>query len=134
MELAGYRFDVICADIAEIVPENAQPHEVVMSLALQKAQAMLRALSGRSHKVYTGVAIICCGKVKNFFDETDVEFYPLSDGEIREYVATGEPMDKAGAYGIQGRGSVLVKKINGDFFNVMGLPIAKVYREMTDYV
>lgn len=169
MELAGYRFDVICADIAEIVPENAQPHEVVMSLALQKAQAvandhpeavvigsdtvvalngrilgkphsvgeaceMLRALSGRSHKVYTGVAIICCGRVKNFFDETDVEFYPLSDGEIREYVATGEPMDKAGAYGIQGRGSVLVKKINGDFFNVMGLPIAKVYREMTDYV
>ena len=161
MELAGYRFDVICADIAEIAPENAQPHEVVMSLALQKAQAVATdhpeavvigsdtvvALDGRilgkphseeeackSHKVYTGVAIICGGRVKNFFDETDVEFYPLSDGEIREYVATGEPMDKAGAYGIQGKGSVLVKKINGDFFNVMGLPIAKVYREMSDYV
>ena len=169
MELAGYDFEVICADIVEVVPENAQPQDVVMSLALQKAQAvaaeyenavvvgsdtvvaldgkilgkphseqeaceMLRSLSGRTHKVFTGVAIVGGGKVENFFDETDVEFYPLDDGEIRKYVATGEPMDKAGAYGIQGKGAVLVKKINGDFFNVMGLPISKLYREMNDFV
>ena len=56
------------------------------------------------------------------------------EDEIKKYVATGEPMDKAGAYGIQGKGSVLVKKINGDFFNVMGLPIARLYREMSDFV
>lgn len=169
MELAGYDFEVICADIVEVVPEEAMPQEVVMSLALQKAQAvaaehkeavvigsdtvvaldgkilgkphseqeaceMLRLLSGRTHKVFTGVAIVCGGKVKNFFDETDVEFYSLGDDEIKKYVATGEPTDKAGAYGIQGKGSVLVKRINGDFFSVMGLPIAKLYREMSDFV
>ena len=77
----------------------------------------------------------CMGKgFKNFFDETDVEFYSLGDDEIKKYVATGEPTDKAGAYGIQGKGSVLVKRINGDFFSVMGLPIAKLYREMSDFV
>lgn len=169
MELAGYDFEVICADIVEVVPEEAMPQKVVMSLALQKAQAvaaehkeavvigsdtvvaldgkilgkphseqeaceMLRSLSGRTHKVFTGVAIVCGGKVKNFFDETDVEFYSLGDDEIKKYVATGEPTDKAGAYGIQGKGSVLVKRINGDFFSVMGLPIAKLYREMSDFV
>lgn len=169
MELAGYDFEVICADIVEAVPENVQPQEVVMSLALQKAQAvaaenedavvvgsdtvvaldgkilgkphseseaceMLRLLSGRTHKVFTGVAVVGDGKAKNFFDETDVEFDPLGEDEIKKYVATGEPMDKAGAYGIQGKGSVLVKRINGDFFNVMGLPIAKLYREMSDFV
>ena len=169
MTLAGFRFDVICADIDEIVPEKAMPQEVVMSLALQKAQAvakdhrksavvgsdtvvaldgkilgkprsekeaveMLRSLSGRIHKVYTGVAIICGEKVTSFFEETEVEFYPLTDQEILDYVATGEPMDKAGAYGIQGRGAVLVKRINGDYFNVMGLPISKVYRELKDCV
>ena len=167
MTLAGFRFDVICADIDEIVPEKALPQEVVMSLALQKAQAvakdhcksavvgsdtvvaldgkilgkprsekeaaeMLRSLSGRIHKVYTGVAIVCGEKVTSFFEETEVEFYPLTDQEILDYVATGEPMDKAGAYGIQGRGAVLVKRINGDYFNVMGLPISKVYRELKD--
>lgn len=169
MKLAGYDFEVICADIVEAVPENVQPQEVVMSLALQKAQAvaaenedavvvgsdtvvaldgknlgkphseseaceMLRLLSGRTHKVFTGVAVVGDGKEKSFFDETDVEFYSLGEDEIKKYVATGEPMDKAGAYGIQGKGSVLVKKINGDFFNVMGLPIAKLYREMSDFV
>lgn len=169
MELAGYDFEVICADIVEVVPEDVQPQEVVMSLALQKAKAvaaehkdaivvgsdtvvaldgkilgkphseheaceMLCSLSGKTHKVFTGVAIVCGDKAKSFFDETDVEFYPLSDDEIKRYVATGEPMDKAGAYGIQGKGSVLVKKINGDFFNVMGLPIAKLYREMSEFV
>ena len=100
----------------------------------KEAVEMLRSLSGRIHKVYTGVAIVCGEKVTSFFEETEVEFYPLTDQEILDYVATGEPMDKAGAYGIQGRGAVLVKRINGDYFNVMGLPISKVYRELKDCV
>ena len=61
-------------------------------------------------------------------ERTEVTFYPLSEGEIQSYVATGEPMDKAGAYGIQGRGALLVKGIDGDYYNVMGLPIARVAR------
>ena len=69
-------------------------------------------------------------KVNSFCEITRVEFYPLSDREIEEYIATGEPFDKAGAYGIQGKGSVLVKRIEGDFFNVMGLPVARLKREL----
>ena len=71
--------------------------------------------------------------MKSFFDETAVHFYKLSDEEICAYIATGEPMDKAGAYGIQGRGCTLVQRIEGDFFNVVGFPIAKIYREMRDF-
>lgn len=168
MEIAGYEFEVECADIIETVPENVTPDAVVMSLALQKACAisknkreaivvgsdtvvaldgkilgkphstaeavkMLHSLSGKTHKVYTGVAIVNGEKIKNFYDETEVEFYPLTDAEIEKYVASGEPMDKAGAYGIQGKGSLLVKGIHGDYFNVMGLPISKLYREMKSF-
>lgn len=93
---------------------------------------MLRMLSGRSHTVCTGVALIKGDKAKNFCDETEVEFHKLSDEEIEAYVKTGEPMDKAGAYGIQGKGCVLVKRINGDYFNVVGLPVSRVYRELGD--
>lgn len=92
------------------------------------AHAMLRALSGRKHFVYTGVAVAENGKVRSFVEETEVEFYELSDETIDDYIATGEPMDKAGAYGIQGKGSVLIKGITGDYFNVMGLPVAKTAR------
>ena len=91
---------------------------------------MLRALSGKAHTVITGCAIISNGEMTTFSDHTRVEFYPLSDREILDYIATGEPFDKAGAYGIQGRGCVLVKRIEGDFFNVMGLPVARLKREM----
>ena len=97
------------------------------------AEKMLGNLSGKTHKVCTGVAIIGREKTKNFCETTEVEFHDLSDAEIAEYVKTGEPMDKAGAYGIQGRGCVLVKCINGDYFNVVGLPVSKVYRELGDF-
>lgn len=93
---------------------------------------MLRMLSGRSHTVCTGVALIKGDKIKNFCDETEVEFHTLSDKEIEAYVSTGEPMDKAGAYGIQGKGCVLVKRINGDYFNVVGLPVSRVCKESGD--
>lgn len=92
------------------------------------AHAMLKALSGKKHFVYTGVAVAENGVVRSFVDKTEVEFYELSDETIEKYIETLEPMDKAGAYGIQGKGSVLVKGIHGDYFNVMGLPVAKTAR------
>ncbi|MBQ3501106.1 MAG: septum formation inhibitor Maf [Oscillospiraceae bacterium] len=92
------------------------------------AHAMLRALSGKKHFVYTGVAVAEKGEVRSFVQKTEVEFYELSDETIDRYIETGEPMDKAGAYGIQGKGSVLVKGISGDYFNVMGLPVAETAR------
>lgn len=98
-----------------------------------EAKEMLKLLSGKTHKVYTGVAIISDEKNVSFYEETEVEFYELTDREIADYVATGEPMDKAGAYGIQGKGCVLIKRINGDYFNVVGLPVARLYRELGDF-
>jgi len=94
------------------------------------AVRMLRQLSGREHMVITGVCIQKNVRQIGFAEQTRVQFHPLSDDEIARYVATGEPMDKAGAYGIQGRGAVLVQGIVGDFYNVMGLPIARVVREL----
>ena len=91
---------------------------------------MLRSLSGKIHSVYTGVTIIKGENTDTFFEKTDVEFYDLSDEEIADYISTGEPMDKAGAYGIQGYGALLVKKISGDFFNVVGLPVGKLNCEL----
>jgi septum formation protein len=92
------------------------------------AKAMLRLLSGNVHQVYTGYCVIKGTEVITGHECTSVEFYPLKDADIDAYIATGEPMDKAGAYGIQGRGALLVKRIDGDFYNVMGLPIGKINR------
>lgn len=94
------------------------------------AKRMLALLSGKVHSVYTGVCIVSGGKRSEFYQKTDVKFYPLTQSEIDAYIATGEPMDKAGAYGIQGRGCVLVESISGDYFNVVGLPVARVVREI----
>jgi septum formation protein len=91
------------------------------------ALRMLRALSGREHEVWTGVAVLRGGRELLRAVRTLVRFRPLSEEEIRTYVATGEPMDKAGAYGAQGRGCVFVERIDGDFFNVMGLPVCTLY-------
>lgn len=95
------------------------------------ACAMLSALSGKTHQVATGVCLAKGEQVLSFVDITDVTFYELTQEEIEAYVATGEPMDKAGAYGIQGiHGRMLIKRIDGDFYNVVGLPIAKLAREL----
>lgn len=96
-----------------------------------EAGSMLRALSGGTHQVATGVCILRDGAATSFVEVTDVEFYELSDAEIDAYVKSGEPMDKAGAYGIQGaRGRMLVRSIRGDFYNVVGLPIARLVRAL----
>lgn len=97
---------------------------------IQDAVRILRMLSGKSHEVYTGVAIINNGHIHSFYEKTEVTFFSLTEDEIQDYVATGEPMDKAGAYGIQGYGSLLVKNINGDYYSVVGFPIARTKREL----
>ena len=95
----------------------------------EEAAAMLRKLSGRRHQVLTGVALFYKGQVRTHVEITEVEFASLTEKDIAWYIATGEPMDKAGAYGIQGVGGrMLVHDISGDFYNVVGLPIARVAR------
>ena len=94
---------------------------------------MLKALSGRKHQVMTGVSIINKEKelLTSFVNITDVEFYFVTDEWILNYIKSGEPMDKAGSYGIQGKGFELVKSISGDYYSVMGLPIAQLKRTLT---
>lgn len=97
------------------------------------AYNMLKMLSGKTHSVYTGVTLIKKGNpdiIKTFYEETKVEFYELSDKEIEDYIKTGEPFDKAGAYGIQEKGALFVKALRGDFFNVVGLPVSRLSREL----
>ena len=87
---------------------------------------MLRLLSGRDHQVMTGVTVLLGDKEVVFTEVTDLHFRSLSDREIRRYVETGEPMDKAGAYGIQGGAALFCEKIAGDYYNVMGLPVCRL--------
>ncbi|MBQ6540660.1 MAG: septum formation inhibitor Maf [Oscillospiraceae bacterium] len=162
LTMLGLDFTVIPAVGDERTDPEAEPGEMVMSLALGKAEEvassnpeclvigadtlvfldgkplgkpsdeaealeMLRSLSGRTHQVYTGIAVIYKDRTIADFEKTDVEFRELSDSEILRYIGTGEPMDKAGAYGIQGRGSVFIPGIRGDYFNVMGLPLCRLW-------
>lgn len=114
-----------------VVFENmilGKPHDI------EDAVNTLKKLQGNTHQVYTGVSVL---EKKNgvwtehtFYESTDVTFYPVSDEEIRAYVATGEPMDKAGTYGIQGIFGIYVRGICGDYNNVVGLPVARLFYEM----
>ncbi|MBR1555461.1 MAG: septum formation inhibitor Maf [Oscillospiraceae bacterium] len=99
----------------------------------EDAFRMLRKLSGEVHSVMTGVSLYYNTQTTVFTTETRVEFYPLSDAEINAYLDTGEPFDKAGAYGIQGKGSLLVRGIEGDYFNVVGLPVASLSRNLKQF-
>lgn len=96
----------------------------------EDAFAMLRSLSGRTHTVMTGVCIANGKKRREFVSKTEVTFFDLTDEDINRYIATGDPFDKAGSYGIQSKGVVLVEKINGDYSNVVGLPLAQCVREL----
>lgn len=98
-----------------------------------EAFAMLSALSGREHRVYTGVTVLGGGQAATEHEETAVAFRALSPEEIRDYIATGEPMDKAGAYGIQGVGALLVQGIRGDYCNVVGLPLFRLGRMLSGF-
>jgi len=99
----------------------------------EDAFRMLRKLSGEVHSVLTGVSLYYNTQTTVFTTETRVEFYMLSDEEINAYLDTGEPFDKAGAYGIQGKGSLLVRAIEGDYFNVVGLPVASLSRNLKQF-
>ncbi len=98
------------------------------------ARRMITLLSGKVHQVYTGVTLSLNGKIKTFSEKTDVEFFDLTDDEIEEYISSNEPYDKAGAYGIQGKAGLLVKGINGDYYNVVGFPIGRLKRELEDFI
>jgi len=98
-----------------------------------EAILMLERLSGRGHDVYTGIAIVRNGQIEVSHERTTVHFRELSRSEIERYVDTSEPMDKAGAYAIQGLGAVLVKSIEGDYFNVVGLPICRLAQMLSSF-
>lgn len=158
-------FKVSSSDVDESFDPKLKPSEVVMELALRKANAvakqypqsfvigsdtvvvsndqilgkpvsreealsMLKELSGKTHSVYTGVAIVSPTETVQFYEKTDVTFWELTEPEMNRYVDSGEPFDKAGGYGIQGFGSMLVKKIDGDYFAVVGLPVSRTIREL----
>jgi septum formation protein len=99
----------------------------------EEAYAMLANLSGAVHEVYTGVTILSEQQEASFVEKTLVEFWPLTHQEIEAYLATNDSFDKAGAYGIQSFGATLVKKIIGDYYNVVGLPISRVVRELENF-
>ena len=102
-----------------------------------EAREMLRLLSGRDHQVMTGCTVLTGSGSRTFTEVTDLHFRPLSDAEIRRYVASGEPMDKAGAYGIQGGAALFCQRLAGDYDNVMGLPVCALYeclRELAPYL
>lgn len=102
----------------------------------QEACEMLHLLSGRDHQVMTGVTVVKGERSETFTEVTDLHFRPLSEAEIADYVATGEPMDKAGSYGIQGGAALFCTRIVGDYYNVMGLPVCRlgeVLRRMDAY-
>ena len=95
-----------------------------------EAVNMLRLLSGRDHQVMTGCTVLLGSKQETFTEVTHLHFRPLSDREIQKYVQSGEPMDKAGAYGIQGGAALFCEKLEGDYYNVMGLPVCRLYETL----
>ncbi|MFN2745059.1 Maf family protein [Bacillus sp. z60-18] len=97
------------------------------------AERMLNMLSGQTHSVLTGVCIKSNSRCETFFEETEVVFWPLEEKEISAYIATREPFDKAGSYGIQGKGALFVKEIKGDYYSVVGLPISKTMRMLKTF-
>ena len=113
---------IIAADTVVAVGDRVlgKPHSP------QEAEAMLTALSGRTHTVYTGITVCRGDRSVTQHEATPVHFRPLTPEEISAYVSTGEPMDKAGAYGIQGVAAKFVKGIEGDYFNVVGLPVCRL--------
>ncbi|MDP4162431.1 MAG: Maf family protein [Bacillota bacterium] len=158
-------FDTSTSEVDESFEEGALPEDVVIELALRKANSvfrtnpeafvigsdtivtadglilgkpqnsdeafdMLKLLSGRKHDVYTGVTILSPVKSVSFYEKTEVMFWELTDEEIRWYIQSGEPFDKAGSYGIQGLGSIFVKQITGDYFTVVGLPVSRTIRAL----
>ena len=102
----------------------------------EDAKRMLRMLQGRAHEVYTGVTVLRGGteERRTFHEETKVLFFPMTEEDIETYVATNDPLDKAGAYGIQGFCARYIQGIEGDYNNVVGLPVGRLYQEIKDWL
>ena len=156
LEQAGVDFEVVVSGVDETVPPEFTPAQTVETLAQrpempiiaadsvvsidglilgkpaddQAAKATLRRLSGRTHQLITGVCLLADGKEEVFHQVTDVTFYPLTEEEIDAYVAAGESRGRAGSYGIEGIGVVLVRSISGDYANIVGLPVAETLRRL----
>ena len=115
---------VIAADTIVVVDRTVlgKPHNE------EEAKAMLRLLSNRDHQVMTGVTVLRGDRIETVTEVTDIHFRPLSENEIDAYVRSGEPMDKAGAYGIQGGAALFAEKMVGDYYNVMGLPVCRLWQ------
>ena len=134
--LAGIKAAAVAAKYPEALVIGCDTGVFIDGLMLGKpadrgeAGKILRRLSGRRHQVITGCCVIAGGRQRCFSEITDVEFYPLTDKQIEEYLDLGEYKDKAGAYGIQGAGALLIRGICGDYYNVMGLPVGRLAREM----
>lgn len=130
LEESGYHQDVVILSADTVVAYDSKVLEKPKDE--QDAKSMLGMLQGNTHQVYTGVALYdyLSKKEKVFVQKTEVTFYAMTEEEIREYVNTKEPMDKAGSYGIQGIGGKFVKEIKGDYNNVVGLPVARLYQEI----
>lgn len=132
-----------CAEVAATHPDDliiaADTVVTVNNRVLGKprneedAARMLNALSGRLNMVYTGVTVSLRGETATEHEVTSVRFRPLTQADVIRYIATGEPMDKAGAYGIQGYGCVLVEGISGDYYNVMGLPVCRLAKMLARF-
>ena len=102
--------------------------------SIEEAKKMLRELSDNTHEVVTGVTIMYGDNVETFSKVASVTFYPLTDEEIDEYIKTNEPLDKAGSYAIQGDGAKFIKEIDGDFYTIVGLPVAELYHRLKKYL
>ena len=119
--------DIVIAADTIVVCQNkvlGKPH------SQDEAKEMLRLLSGRDHQVMTGCTVLRGERSETFTEVTDLHFRPLGEKEIEKYVASGEPMDKAGAYGIQGGAALFCEKMAGDYYNVMGLPVCRLWKTL----
>ena len=144
----SYPFDIVAADCEEYFDRSLPIASVLGADTMvcfkdqmmgkpenrEDAYRMLKQLSGKTHTVVSGVAIVWKGKAEFFHEKTSVTFYELEEELLERYLDSNEPYDKAGAYGIQGMGKLFVRELRGDYFNVMGLPIAAVYRHLKAYL
>ena len=121
---------VIGADTIVVIDGEVLGKPVEAPVAIE----MLRKLSGRKHQVVTGVCVIGPGSTESFHSVTEVEFYELNEEQIKKYVDSKVCLDKAGAYGIQDKGALFIKGIIGDYYTVMGLPIARVYQSLKKFL
>lgn len=128
--------DIFCRAKSDVLVIGADTIVALDNVILGKpkdeadALKMLRFLQGKTHQVYTGVCMVMADKTQVFYEKTDVTMYPADEEQLREYIRTGEPMDKAGSYAIQGRGSVFIREIHGDYNNVVGLPVAQIWQRL----